>query len=311
MCDVEMPADYELLVARGPAMFGRSPPLAAADLLASLHLRCDTSPPPRSRARRPTPPPILVARPEDPPGSARLKKRVVFADDRGLSLTQVRVMTEPSHVPPTWSSQFLAQVTRGLTADAQPEPWQLTFPQPASDYVDFRRRLDTAGVSLENVIVREHEDSVVGTVKVRNLSFRKEVLVRCSADDWATHEDAHCSYVDGGAGAGGGSGVGYALYDTFSFRLTPPPRARRLQFCVCYRCDAGEFWDSNGGKNYALVKRAAPPPPPAAAAAAGEVLLKNLPRREAGEVSDATCAAVASWSEFASWHHLDTEGPYW
>jgi len=85
------------------------------------------------------------------------------------------MMTEPSSAPPRWSMQFLAQVTRGVTAEAAPEPWEMKFAQPASDYLAFRSRLDTCNVSLENVIVRESEQVLHGTVKVRNLTFHKEV----------------------------------------------------------------------------------------------------------------------------------------
>lgn len=49
-------------------------------------------------------------------------------------------------------------------------------------------------MSLENVIVKENDSCVVGTVKVRNLSFHKEVIVRTSSDGWKTQEDTFCTY---------------------------------------------------------------------------------------------------------------------
>lgn len=49
-------------------------------------------------------------------------------------------------------------------------------------------------MSLENVIVKENESVVVGTVKVRNLSFHKEVIVRTSWNDWQSQEDTFCTY---------------------------------------------------------------------------------------------------------------------
>lgn len=45
---------------------------------------------------------------------------------------------------------------------------------------------------MENVIVRESESIVVGTVKVRNLSFDKEVVVRVTYDKWKTQASADC-----------------------------------------------------------------------------------------------------------------------
>lgn len=120
-------------------------------------------------------------------------------------------------------------------------------------------------MSLENVIVKESESVVVGTIKVRNLSFHKEVIVRASWNDWQSQEDTFCTYsqvrnhfykctlmiwilkltkkkifqIIGSSGA-------YVLYDTFSFKLTlPPSNNRKLEFCVCFRYDDKEYWDNN------------------------------------------------------------------
>lgn len=42
----------------------------------------------------------------------------------------------------------------------------------------------------------------------------------------------------------GGSGGTYVLYDTFSFKLTLPPTSVVLEFCVCFRSEGTEYWDS-------------------------------------------------------------------
>ena len=68
----------------------------------------------------------------------KCKKRVVFADDQGLSLTQIRIMSEPSNCPPLWSLEFLAHVTQGMVSPVPQEQWTVSFRQPASDYLDFR-----------------------------------------------------------------------------------------------------------------------------------------------------------------------------
>lgn len=259
--------------------------------------------------------PCLVVRCDvlDLPSPNKNKKRVVFADDRGFPLTLVRTMTEPSNMPPRWSFQFLAQVTQGACAEVAPEPWEVMFQQPASDYLDFRRRLDTNNVSLENVIVKESEQVVVGTVKVRNLAFHKEVIVRTTSDDWETHEDAFCTYVPNSPPAHGVT----VLYDTFSFRLTLPPRSKKLQFCVCYRTAGIEFWDNNNGKNYFIVKKEFPP---SQQVKSNPQIIRlyddstdgskiNLSRRFSDDVKPN--AQLDSWSEFASWNHLNNDTPYW
>lgn len=154
----------------------------------------------------------------------RIKKRVVFADDKGKSLTEVRYMKEPSNVPPLWSLEFLAQVTQGLISPELTEEWMINFRQPASDYVAFRyefnalasqmtncftvytyhfhslqfiihrQKLDSNHVSLENVIIKENDSIVVGTVKVKNVSYHKEVIVRTTWDNWKSQEDIFCTY---------------------------------------------------------------------------------------------------------------------
>ncbi|CAH1975413.1 unnamed protein product [Acanthoscelides obtectus] len=164
-------------------------------------------------------------------------------------------MTEPSNVPPLWMSfHFLEEVTRGVDADpgaGAEDRWQITFAQPASDYVKFRTRLDEEKVSLENVIIKESDDALIGTVKVKNIAFEKEVFIRSSINNWQTHEDTFCSYVPNSSATPGVN----VLYDTFSFKMPLPPRTKKVEFCVCYRSNGTEYWDNNIGKNYAVLKK--------------------------------------------------------
>ncbi|XP_035897630.1 protein phosphatase 1 regulatory subunit 3B isoform X2 [Anopheles stephensi] len=186
--------------------------------------------------------------------TGRSKKKVVFADDHGKQLTQVRVMREPSYMPPIWSLQFLAHVTQGMISPVPQEQWVVDFVQPASDYVRFRQKLDERNVSLENVIIKETEQLIVGTVKVKNLSYHKEVIIRSSCDSWKTHEDTFCTY----SVVGNGTASAYLIFDTFSFKLTLPPKSRRIEFCAAFKCDGIEYWDNNDGRNYSLTNRIAP-----------------------------------------------------
>lgn len=63
---------------------------------------------------------------------------MVFADDKGKSLTEIRVMSESSNVPPLWSIEFLSNVTQGFISPDLHEEWTVAFKQPASDYLHFR-----------------------------------------------------------------------------------------------------------------------------------------------------------------------------
>ncbi|KAM7357319.1 glycogen binding subunit 70E isoform 2-T6 [Cochliomyia hominivorax] len=182
---------------------------------------------------------------------SRPRKKVIFADDEGLSLTQVRVMSEPSNVPPYWSMKFLEQITQGLVTPHPADQWTVDFKQPASDYLAFRQSIESNYVSLENVIVKDEESIVVGTVKVKNISFEKEVIVRVTWDDWKSQQDIFCTYNR----AYGPATSAHVVFDTFSFKITLPPSSKRLEFCICFRADNQEYWDNNKGKNYTITKR--------------------------------------------------------
>uniref|UniRef100_A0A1L8DN37 Putative phosphatase regulatory subunit n=1 Tax=Nyssomyia neivai TaxID=330878 RepID=A0A1L8DN37_9DIPT len=225
----------------------------------------------------------------------RMKKRVIFADDKGLELVQVKVMSEPSNVPPFWSLQFLAHVTQGMISPVPPEQWVVDFQQPASDYLAFRQKLEEKNVSLENVIVKENDSIVMGTVKVKNLHYSKEVIVRATWDSWKGQEDIFCvfSKVSGASGA-------YVLYDTFSFRLTLPPASKTLEFCVCYRSNGKEYWDNNDGHNYTLSKRLSDKP---------SDTFMSFDRTKAQTIAAEQGIKVpTSWSEVSSWNQTDS--PY-
>ncbi|CAH0599396.1 unnamed protein product [Chrysodeixis includens] len=180
------------------------------------------------------------------------KKRVVFADDRGLELEQIKFMTEPSHVPPYWALRVVSSPSPERKPPPKPaaDLWETRFLQPASDYLEFRRRITEECVSLENVIIKQDECAVDGTVKVKNLDFTKEVLVRTSSDGWLTTEDTFCAFVE----TGPLNQNGVSNYDTFGFRLQLPIHSRRLDFAVCFRCKGDEFWDNNHGINYTIEK---------------------------------------------------------
>lgn len=121
----------------------------------------------------------------------------------------------------------------------------VAFESEVTSFLSFffyknRKKIDTENISLENVIIKDDDSMVVGTVKVKNISFQKEVFIRCTWDHWKTQQDTICTYTP----IGGSSGA-YVLYDTFSFKLTLPPSSNTVEFCVCFRADGKEFWDNN------------------------------------------------------------------
>lgn len=105
----------------------------------------------------------------------------------------------------------------------------------------FRQKIERDFVSLENVIVKDEESIVVGTIKVRNVDYQKEVIVRVTWDDWKSQQDIFCTF----ARAYGPATCAHVVFDTFSFKITLPPSSKRLEFCICYRSNDTEYWDNN------------------------------------------------------------------
>ncbi|KAK2712067.1 protein phosphatase 1 regulatory subunit 3B-like isoform X2 [Artemia franciscana] len=319
-CSVAMPMDAGMLqIASSPPLFGHSF-LSQHYMSSNRHprppsLRFEskmTSAPIPNKCLRP----CLVNKSEitspieSPPMSpgplspTKLKKKVIFADDKGKPLAQIRVMTEPSDCPPKWNSAFLAQVTHGVSVQASSDRWELEFVQPAADYFGFKKRLESLNVCLENVFVNDTASKVSGTVKVKNLSFHKEVNIRVTFDNWKSYRDCQAAYVPVQAFPD----IPHFL-DTFSFSfdISKDATVDKLEFCVQFKSEGMEFWDNNQGKNYTIRKvlqRRRKPPP-----------IVNVKKQERPNnhvtCNDPLLMNLESWSEFASWSHLDIAGPYW
>ncbi|XP_065191577.1 protein phosphatase 1 regulatory subunit 3C-like [Sycon ciliatum] len=116
----------------------------------------------------------------------------------------------------------------------------------------LRDRLARQQVCLEYVSLQDF--SVFGSIVVSNISFEKEVSLRYTIDNWATSCNLTASYVTGSTSQDGSS-------DRFSFTyVLPSPSTSasgkvppRLEFAVCFKTPLGEYWDSNDGKNFAIV----------------------------------------------------------
>lgn len=184
------------------------------------------------------------------------KKKVVFADSKGMSLTAIHVFSKFD------DELYRNKLSKGVTDDLQfdmtdletatmdlkissARSLELDFKQPSADYLDFRNRLIQNSVCLENCSLQER--SLSGTIKVRNIGFEKSVQLRATFDSWASFTDIDCTYMNN-------------IYscqdtDTFAFFLEMPtcisPK-NRVEFCICFKVESQTFWDNNDGKNYAL-----------------------------------------------------------
>ncbi|KAG7281314.1 hypothetical protein CRUP_030997 [Coryphaenoides rupestris] len=199
-------------------------------------------------------------------------KRVVFADAKGLSLTDVRVFSEnqdserSSHhhllrlapspslqlpgasATPVQSEQDCYSCT--VSTCCPGTRLELGFPQPSADFQAFRDKLARSMVVLESCAVLTEPGHVLwGTAHVKNISFHKDVRVRVTFDSWQSYRDVHCAYVQ--------ARYGGPQTDIFEFSV-PVPKVldakRKIEFCLSYLPDGHSqpFWDNNDGHNYGV-----------------------------------------------------------
>lgn len=261
--------------------------------------------------------PCLHVKPETEPQSSdwkrsagRSKKRVVFADSKGLSLTAIHVFSEFQEKP-AWDLQFdmlhLEDITAGLKLHEE-KNLILGFTQPSADYLDFRNRLQKNFVCLENCTLQER--AVSGTVKVKNVSFEKKVVIRITYNSWKTYSDVDCVYMN--------NVYGDSDNDTFSFALDLPsavPAEEKIEFCIYYQSGHRDFWDNNDGQNYKIVR---------AEWKSDGVQAPALPKKDcvmlrpSRKVHETGCNQLGSprisngiFPEWQSWGRLGNSSPYW
>lgn len=122
------------------------------------------------------------------------------------------------------------------------------FPIPSQNYAQLTDKVKRNMVSLENILVSDNR--VAGSVRVLNHVFEKRVFVRYTTDQWRTHREVACRFVNNElTGA-------MTEMDSFAFDFTGPTPDKpehEIRFCVRYEAGNDEFWDNNDGEDYAIV----------------------------------------------------------
>ncbi|XP_074547116.1 protein phosphatase 1 regulatory subunit 3C-B-like [Halichoeres trimaculatus] len=192
--------------------------------------------------------------------SGQTKKRVVFADAKGLALTAVRLFIPDSSIPaPTVAAKPIRtnlQTQQWPSDKLQKQPPLIILQQqsstnkslrsPPSDLDSSLARLREMRVQLESCTISGN--CLSGRVRVSHVGAEKAVHVRVTFDSWQSHHDIPCTYLQ--EQRFGGSEVQY-----FAFDLNLPKNAdpeERVEFCVYLRTGAGTatHWDDNNGQNY-------------------------------------------------------------
>jgi len=226
-------------------------------------------------------PSMLDCAAEEP--TVGFSRKVSFAD----RLESVLVIEEAPDEPP-WALCHDTADEESVGDVALDEPrLVLNFTQPAADYLTFRTTVEMQFVSLANVIVKNYR--VSGTVRVKNITFEKSVVVRYSLDGWMNFNDAVATH----------QADDDERFDTFAFVVDCPPNlpsGSKLQFAVRYTAGGVDYWDSNRGENFEVLYLA-------------ENSAKNYRPFQTPAVFSGHPSSL--WSEYSGWSDIDITSPYW
>lgn len=181
-----------------------------------------------------------------PPGTPGRKKIVRFADVLGLDLADVKTFLDEIPTIPKSAYQDLELMESEPPVQLGPKSDKLLMPlfqQPGglSNFLDIvREKL----VSLENAAVTDAiNQTITGSVRVRNLDFHKSVHIRYSLDGWRSFADLQANYVEN-------SCDGFSDKFTFVLFGNSLHIGQRLEFAVRFQCKGHQYWDNNYGSNY-------------------------------------------------------------
>lgn len=186
-------------------------------------------------------------------GPGLSKKRVVFADAKGLALTVMHLFTpEPaSFDSPVMKTPAHTHLFHTLPQDQQPtsnKPQRSRLRQGlAQPMSDFKANLAHQETSIQLESCDIFKNSLIGTVCVSHDSVKKAVWIRLTFDSWRSYCDLPCTFLL----------QLFPAVDVYTFDLCLPKSVdpnERVEFCVFFIAGPGSApqWDNNGGKNYSV-----------------------------------------------------------
>ena len=163
------------------------------------------------------------------------KKRVIFADLLGFSLVTVVEISPRNSLTDICFSQ-------NRKATRRRQYLTCLFEQPV-DKDDFLERVTRQYICLESVVC---DKAIIGFVRVLNIAYKKEVVVRFTVDAWKTFREEPAEHlsisIDG-------------TMDTFFFRipfLSLWHKTSKVEFAIRYNVRGNVYWDNNRLKNYSV-----------------------------------------------------------
>lgn len=181
-----------------------------------------------------------------PPGTPGRKKIVRFADVLGLDLADVKTFLDEIPTIPKSAFEDLEILEQEPPMQLGPKSDKLLMPlfQQPGGLPTFLDAVREKQVSLENAAVTDSiNQTISGSVRVRNLDFHKSVHVRYSLDGWRSYADLQANYVEN-------SCDGFSDKFTFVLFGNSLHVGQRLEFACRFQCKGQQFWDNNYGANY-------------------------------------------------------------
>jgi len=181
-----------------------------------------------------------------PPGTPGRKKIVRFADVLGLDLADVKTFLDEIPTIPKSAFEDLEILESEPPLQMGPKSDKLLMPlfQQPGGLPKFLDAVREKQVSLENAAVSDNiNQTISGSVRVRNLDFHKSVHIRYSLDGWRSYADLQANYVEN-------SCDGFSDIFTFVLFGNSLHVGQRLEFAVRFQCKGQQFWDNNYGANY-------------------------------------------------------------
>ncbi|KAJ3734077.1 putative phosphatase regulatory subunit-domain-containing protein [Lentinula guzmanii] len=104
-----------------------------------------------------------------------------------------------------------------------------------------------ANIVLEEIKLGLDESSIVGRIRIRNISFQKWVAVRFTFDDWQTTSEVTAKYIESCN----------SKFDIFGFSIRLSDLLARIEektliVALRYNVNGKEIWDNNFGRNYVV-----------------------------------------------------------
>ncbi len=185
------------------------------------------------------------------------KKAVRFADSFGFDLEKVKIITNNS-----FSDFFTCSPEANEEEDAASQheaaankPFLMLIPLFSLSNVSTEQN-----IKLQDYVFDYENKMIRCMIKVRNISFQKNVFARVTMNDWKSSYDLKAVYVKSERQKTKTEGVdSFCSFDFFGFCLIIPEKGQkngndttiRIEFALCYEGgDHESFWDNNSGKNY-------------------------------------------------------------